>query len=172
MSLSIQEEKESYSFGGSYRVSTVFLSRTVYTKRTNQQPQSGSGALLVAKEKRIQSCTGSRASGYCARVGGEGSGGRGGELENHPNSEMPPAVLQPVEARAPRRGGCSCRLPKLFLWRAARCRAGRAVCLHKLSCDSKVSGVHCIHEGCRECVDSITAHPFRKTKPHVQPSSQ
>ena len=37
---------------GSCPVSAVFSSRTVHTERTNQQPQSSSGAFLAAKEKR------------------------------------------------------------------------------------------------------------------------
>ena len=86
------------------------------------------------------------------------------ELEIHPNSEMPLAGLQPAVALAPRRGGCSCRLLKLFLWRPVRCRARRAVHQHKLPCDGKVSGVQCIHEGCRECVDGVAANPFREKR--------
>ena len=49
-------------------MSTVFSSRTVYTERTNQQPQSGSGAWFVAKEKGILSCTGYRVNGYCLKI--------------------------------------------------------------------------------------------------------
>ena len=42
--MSIQKRKNHYSFVVSCPVSTVFSSRTVYTERTNEQPQSGSRA--------------------------------------------------------------------------------------------------------------------------------
>ena len=53
LSVSILKRKNHYSFVGSCLVSTVFSSRAISTDRTNQQPQSGSGALVIAEEEDL-----------------------------------------------------------------------------------------------------------------------
>ena len=63
-----REEKESLHFCGLLSSVYCIPSRTVYTERTYQRPQSGSGACGWIAKKRILSRTRSRVSGCCLRI--------------------------------------------------------------------------------------------------------